>query len=215
MQGAPEILSTSMGNNALAMNDLVKTRLTESAQLMAQLRDDPAMCALVAEVAAICVGALRKGGKILLAGNGGSAADSQHLACELVGRFALHRTGLPAIALTTDTSILTAVGNDYGVEHLFARQVQALGRSGDLFFAISTSGRSPNIIQALKACREAGVTCIGFTGRSGGTMGEFCDKCIRIPHDSTPRIQEGHIVIGHLICEIIERSLFSDEQTDS
>lgn len=191
------------------MKDIVKARLSESAELLAHLRDDPGIRDLVVEVAGACVRSLKKGGKILLAGNGGSAADAQHLAGELVGRFAFHRPGLAAIALTTDTSILTAVGNDYGFEHLFARQIQALGRPGDLFFAISTSGNSPNIIRALEACQESGVASIGFTGRDGGDLARLCDYCFQVPHESTPRIQEGHIVIGHLVCEIVERSMFS------
>jgi D-sedoheptulose 7-phosphate isomerase len=193
------------------MKDFVKARLSESADLMARLRDDLETCDLIVDVADVCVRAFSNGGKILLAGNGGSAADAQHLAAELVGRFAYHRPGLPAIALTTDTSILTAVSNDYGFEHLFARQIQALGRTGDVFFAISTSGRSPNITQALKAARAAGLICVGFSGRDGGDLLQQCDYCFRIPDESTPRIQEGHKVIGHLVCEIIERSMFSAE----
>lgn len=193
------------------MKDFVKARLSESADLMARLRDDLGARDLIVDVADVCVRAFSNGGKILLAGNGGSAADAQHLAAELVGRFAYHRPGLPAIALTTDTSILTAVSNDYGFEHLFARQIQALGRTGDVFFAISTSGRSPNITQALKAARAAGLICVGFSGRDGGDLLQQCDYCFRIPDESTPRIQEGHKVIGHLVCEIIERSMFSAE----
>lgn len=195
------------------MKDFVNTRLSESADVLAQMRDDAAFGDLITEVAEVCVRALKSGGKILLAGNGGSAADSQHLAGELVSRFAFDRPGLAAIALTTDTSILTAVGNDYGYEQLFARQIQALGRADDVFFAISTSGRSPNIIQALKACQDAGVITVGFTGSDGADMDGRCDYCFRVPHHSTPRIQEGHIVIGHLVCELIEKGIFSADTT--
>lgn len=195
------------------MKDFVRARLSESADLMARLRDDSGVRDLIVDVADVCVHALKNGGKILLAGNGGSAADAQHLAAELVGRFAFHRPGLPAVALTTDTSILTAVGNDYGFEQLFARQIQALGQAGDVFFAISTSGRSPNITQALEAGREAGVISVGFTGGDGGDLAELCDYCFRVPDASTPRIQEGHKVIGHLVCEIIERRMFSADPT--
>jgi D-sedoheptulose 7-phosphate isomerase len=151
---------------------------------------------------------LRNGNKILLAGNGGSAADCQHLAGELVSRFHYDRPGLPAVALTTDTSILTAIGNDYGYEYLFARQIEALANSGDVFFAISTSGSSPNILQALQTAREKGVATVGLTGRSGGEMPALCEHCLCVPADSTPRIQEGHILVGHIICCLIEQGMF-------
>ena len=193
------------------MNNLVKQRLSETTDLLARLRDDPALGDLITEVAAVCVHALENGGKIMLAGNGGSAADSQHLAGELVSRFTFDRSPLPAIALTTDASILTSVANDYGYEQVFARQIRAQSRMGDVFFAISTSGRSANVIQGLQACREAGVVSVGLTGRSGGDMVGLCDYCFRVPHDATPRIQEAYIVIGHLICELVERSIFSED----
>jgi len=195
------------------MKDFVEKRLSESAEVLARIRDDPEIRDLIVEVADICARAITSGGKILLAGNGGSAADAQHLAGEFVGRFAFHRPGLPAIALTTDTSILTAVGNDYGFAQVFARQIQALGRRGDVFFAISTSGGSANIIRAVEASQVADVTIVGFTGRGGGELAPLCDHCFRVPHDSTPRIQEGHKVIGHLVCELVERSLFSTDQS--
>src|SRR6266545_7923842 len=152
--------------------------------------------------------ALGAGNKVLLAGNGGSAADAQHLAGELVSRFAYDRPGLPAFALTTDTSVLTAIGNDYGYEQLFARQVEAVGSAGDVFFGISTSGRSPNVLSALDAARAKGLVTVGMTGRAGGQMPGRCDYLLRVPSDSTPRIQEGHIAIGHAICQIIEARLF-------
>lgn len=195
------------------MKNLVKQRLSETTDLLTRLRDDRALGDFITEVAAVCVHALENGGKIMLAGNGGSAADSQHLAGELVSRFAFDRSPLPAIALTTDTSILTSVANDYGYGEVFARQIQAQGRMGDVFFAISTSGRSANIIQGLRACREAGVVSVGLTGRSGGDMVELCDYCFRVPHDETPRIQEAYIVIGHLVCELVERSIFSADSS--
>ncbi|TMH55709.1 MAG: D-sedoheptulose 7-phosphate isomerase [Betaproteobacteria bacterium] len=155
-----------------------------------------------------CVEALRQGHKILFAGNGGSAADAQHLAAELVSRFAYDRPGLPAFALTTDTSVLTAIGNDYGYERLFARQIEALGGAGDVFFGLSTSGRSPNVLNALQLARAMGIVTVGMTGRQGGQMSERCDHLLRVPSDSTPRIQEGHIAIGHAICQIIEAEIF-------
>ncbi|CAK0751321.1 Phosphoheptose isomerase [Gammaproteobacteria bacterium] len=150
----------------------------------------------------------RAGGKVLLAGNGGSAADAQHIAAELVGRFYFDRPALPAIALTTDTSILTAVGNDYGYEAVFARQVSALGRSGDLFIGISTSGRSPNILAALTEARRLGLITASLTGAGGQAMSAYCDHLLMVPSLSTPRIQEGHILLGHILCALVESHLF-------
>ena len=162
----------------------------------------------IARAVAICVEALRAGRKILFCGNGGSAADAQHWAGELVSRFYYDRPGLPAIALTTDTSILTAIGNDYGYDYTFARQIEALGQEGDVFVAISTSGRSKNILRALDASEAKGVRVIGFTGAGGGDMAGRCEVCFRVPSEETPRIQEGHEFIGHLLCALIESELF-------
>ena len=156
----------------------------------------------------LCIGAYRNGGKILVAGNGGSAADAQHLVGELVSRFYFDRPPLAAIALTTDSSILTAIGNDYGYEDVFARQVQAHGRAGDVFIAISTSGNSPNILKAIEAAKLLGLVVIGLTGRNGGKMKGLCDVCLCAPSDSTPRIQECHLVIEHNLCAYIEESRF-------
>jgi D-sedoheptulose 7-phosphate isomerase len=150
----------------------------------------------------------KNGNKILLAGNGGSAADAQHIAGELVSRFYFDRPGLSSIALTTDTSIITAIGNDHGYEKIFSRQIQANGVSGDMFIGISTSGNSVNIVEALKECKAKGITTIGFTGQSGGKMSEFCDYCIKVPSQETPRVQEAHILIGHIICAVVEEELF-------
>lgn len=169
---------------------------------------DAALRNQITEAVDLCVGALRAGNKLLFAGNGGSAADAQHWAGELVSRFYYDRPGLPAIALTTDTSILTAIGNDYGYDYTFARQVEALGREGDVLVAISTSGRSKNILRALDAAKERDVRVIGFTGAGGGDMTERCDICFRVPSDETPRIQEGHEFIGHLLCALIESEMF-------
>ena len=143
-----------------------------------------------------------------MAGNGGSAADAQHIAGELVSRFAFDRPGLPAIALTTDTSILTAVGNDYGYEKLFSRQVQAHGRNGDVLIVYSTSGRSPNILHALDEARASGLICVGFTGNQGGPMLELCDYLLEVPSSETPKIQEGHLMLGHILCGLVENALF-------
>ncbi len=148
-----------------------------------------------------------KGGKILVCGNGGSAADAQHIAAELVGRYEKERRGLPAIALTTDTSALTAISNDYGYERVFARQVEALGRSGDLLIALSTSGDSPNVIAAVMAARHAGCRVIGMTGEKGKKLASLCDRCIMVPSARTARIQESHITVAHIWCEILDDNL--------
>jgi len=160
------------------------------------------------QAAAACIKSLREGGKILLAGNGGSAADAQHIAGEFVSRFAFDRPGLPAIALTTDTSILTAIGNDYGYEKLFARQVQALGQQGDVFIGYSTSGQSPNVLLALEEARLNGLICIGLTGNRGGPMRKLCDHLLEVPSADTPKIQEGHLVLGHILCGLVENAIF-------
>lgn len=150
------------------------------------------------------------GNKLLVAGNGGSAADAQHIAAEFVSRFNFDRPGLPALALTTDTSILTAVGNDYGYDQLFRRQLEANGITGDIFLGISTSGNSPNILQALEAARLKGITTFGLTGQTGGKMRELCDYCLCVPSTDTPRIQEAHILIGHTLCAMVELAMFED-----
>lgn len=167
---------------------------------------------LIEEVSKQAVEIYKRGNKVILAGNGGSAADAQHLAGEFVSRFFFDRPGLPAIALTTDTSIMTAIGNDYGYECLFSRQVQANGVKGDMFIGISTSGNSPNILMAMEECRKKGIITVGLTGQSGGKMEELCDHCFRVPSEETPRIQEAHIMIGHIICSIVEAELFGDRQ---
>jgi D-sedoheptulose 7-phosphate isomerase len=186
----------------------IEAELDQMIGVISAVRSDAALVATIAEIAQIAVAALRRGNKILLAGNGDSAADSQHLAAELVGRFNFDRPGLPAITLTTDTSALTGIGNDYGFERLFARQIEALGNQGDLFFAISTSGRSPNVLAALKTARERGLVTIGLTGQSGGEMVALCDHCLRMPSAVTPKIQEGHITIGHILFALVEREMF-------
>ena len=186
----------------------IREQMRETARNLEAMASDDALVALVAEVATTCITALSGGRKVLFAGNGGSAADAQHLAAELVSRFAYDRPGLPAFALTTDTSALTAIGNDYGYERLFARQIEAVGAAGDVFFGISTSGRSPNVLAALDLARAKGLVTVGMTGRTGGSMAQRCDLLLRVPSDATPRIQEGHIAMGHAICQIIEAQMF-------
>ena len=160
------------------------------------------------EIAAqLCIDSLQDGGKILIFGNGGSAADAQHIAAELVGRYKINRKGMPAIALTTDTSTITAISNDFGYEHVFERQVEALANKGDVLIGISTSGGSSNVINGLKMASKIGCRSIGFSGLDGGEMNQICDTNLVVPSEDTPRIQEMHIVIGHIICHLIEQEL--------
>ena len=151
---------------------------------------------------------LSNNGKVIWMGNGGSAADCQHLAAEFIGRFEKERNPFASVALTTDTSILTAIGNDYGFDKIFSRQIESNGEKGDILIAISTSGNSPNILNALKTCREKGIITLGLTGGIGGAMKEFCDHVIIVPSNETPVIQESHIMIGHMICGLIEEEIF-------
>jgi D-sedoheptulose 7-phosphate isomerase len=162
---------------------------------------------LIAEVARELCRAVENGNKVLLYGNGGSAADAQHIAAEWVGRFLRERRPLPAIALTTDTSILTAVGNDYGYDQVFVRQVRALGRTGDVAIAISTSGNSPNVLIATEAAREIGMVTVGLTGRDGGKLGAQVQYHLNVPHQLSARIQEIHLMIGHILCELADDSM--------
>lgn len=175
-----------------------------------RILDDAAFMQQITDMGHLLIDRYEAGNKLLVAGNGGSAADAQHIAAEFVSRFNFDRPGLPALALTTDTSILTAVGNDYGYDQLFRRQLEANGQSGDVFLGISTSGNSPNILMALEAARLKGITTIGLTGQRGGKMRDLCDHCLCVPSEDTPRIQEAHIVIGHTLCAMVELALFED-----
>ncbi|MDZ4262461.1 MAG: D-sedoheptulose 7-phosphate isomerase [Pseudomonadota bacterium] len=190
------------------MINFIEKELSKLATLVADIQADKALLNQVVECAETIVSTLRNGGKVLIAGNGGSAADAQHIAGEFVSRFHYDRPGLAAIALTTDTSILTAIGNDYGYERLFSRQVQALGREGDVFIGISTSGNSANVIAAFEEAHKLKLTTIGFTGVMGGKMADMCDITLRMPSKETPKIQEGHIAIGHIICGLVEAAMF-------
>ncbi len=163
----------------------------------------------IEKIGSLLSGALKAGNKVLFCGNGGSAADSQHIAAELVGRFCKERAALPAIALTTDSSILTCLGNDYGYEHVFRRQVEALGQSGDVLVGITTSGNSANVLAAVVAARAKGMKTVAFTGHGGGKIVSCVDLALVIPSDNTQRIQESHIMVGHIVCSIIETTLFS------
>lgn len=186
--------------------------LSEANSLTKEIINNTILHNTLCDIASICVDSLLLKGKIILAGNGGSAADAQHIAGELVSRFMKNRPALAAIALTTDTSVITAIGNDYGFDHLFARQIEALGRPGDIFIAYSTSGNSSNIINALKVARSLGLVCVGFTGNRRGLMCTLCDYLLEVPSSSTPRIQEGHLLLGHTLCALIENVLFPAEE---
>ncbi|MEX0753012.1 MAG: D-sedoheptulose 7-phosphate isomerase [Xanthobacteraceae bacterium] len=192
----------------MADSKIVQDYFSRSSRLLEQAADSRDLLDAVGAIADRIAATLRAGGKLLFAGNGGSAADAQHLAAEFLSRFARDRNPLPAIALTADTSVLTAIGNDYGYEHVFARQVRGLGRMGDTFIAISTSGRSPNVLAALKAAREIGLTTIGFTGGNGADMRALCDLCLTVPSTETALIQQIHRTAYHAICGIVEDELF-------
>jgi D-sedoheptulose 7-phosphate isomerase len=193
-----------------SQNDLVAEHFRRSCETLSRAATDLNLLAKIHEIAGTITVAFRGGHKLLIAGNGGSAADAQHIAGEFLSRLNFDRNPLPAIALTTDSSVLTAIGNDYGFERTFERQVRGLGQAGDVFIAISTSGRSANVIAALKAARQAGLTTIGFTGTAGAqAMQSLCAHCLAAPADETPLIQQIHIVAAHAICGLVERSLFS------
>jgi D-sedoheptulose 7-phosphate isomerase len=193
-------------DSKFALNHIV-TSLRQGADLRIQVGHDcgPA----IVQAASLMLQCLRSGGKLLFFGNGGSAADAQHLAAEFVGRFVKERRGLPAVALTTDSSILTAIGNDYGFERIFSRQIEALGKAGDVAIGISSSGNSPNVLAAIRQAAQQNLKTIGLTGRDGGTMAKCADIPIIVACANTAHVQECHIAIGHLLCELVENDLFA------
>jgi len=190
----------------------IDMELNAAATLLVAVAQDKRIVKKIEDIVDVCMNALHQGGQIIFAGNGGSAADAQHFAAELVGRFYLERPGLSALALNTDTSMLTAIGNDYGFKHVFSRQLEANASKGDVFISLSTSGTSENIIFAIEHCRQAEITTVGLSGNSGGMMAALCDYCITVPSDCTPRIQEAHTVIGHAICSGIEHGIFGKQE---
>lgn len=190
------------------MSRLVREKLEEGCAVVEAVARDSAMHATLADAAALTAKALANGRKLMVAGNGGSAADAQHLVAEFVSRLVEDRPAMRAVALTTDTSILTAVGNDYGYERVFARQIEAIGQAGDVFMGISTSGNSPNVLCALQLCREAGIATIGLTGGTGGKMAPLCDHLIVIPSKVTMYIQQAHLALEHIFCLLVERHYF-------
>lgn len=185
------------------MNTLINQHIQQSIETKQAILNDADCLASIAEAAALCQQALQAGNKILLAGNGGSAADAQHIAAELVGRFEKERPGMAAIALTTDTSALTAIANDYGYDKVFARQLEGLGNAGDVFIGISTSGNSGNIVAAVDVAKSKDIKTLCLTGR-GGKLPELCDHAIQVPCNRTATIQESHIMLGHILCALIE-----------
>ena len=187
--------------------DPIAAHLKSSRDAIERAGLDAGLLDTARKIADVIAGALRGGNRLLIAGNGGSAADAQHIAAEIVGRYKKDRPAYAAIALTTDTSALTAIGNDYGFEHVFARQVEGLGKHGDVLLALTTSGRSPNILAALKAARQQGLVTIGFTGAKGTALGASCDHLLLAPSDDTAVIQQIHMAFAHGICEVIEQTL--------
>jgi len=187
---------------------IVKQQLSTSMAVMLQVLEDPRISSIVASAAEKTAAAMKQGRKLIVAGNGGSAADSQHLVAEFVSRLTIDRPALPAIALTVDTSILTAIGNDYAYENVFERQLEAVGRSGDIFLALSTSGNSKNILKGLHQARRMGITTVGFSGNGGGQMASLCDYSVVVPSDVTMHIQESHIALEHIFCMLVEKCYF-------
>jgi len=196
-----------MKSSSPELEQLAHRTIEECITLQRRLLADEGLAALLARVGTAMAGALSRGGKILLFGNGGSAADAQHIAAEFVGRYRLERPSLPAIALTTDTSALTAIGNDYSFEDVFSRPLEALGRKGDIAMGFSTSGKSPNVLKAMAAARKKGLVTVGLTGQNGKALAQRVDYCFCVPSKDTPRVQEAHALIGHILCDMVESLL--------
>lgn len=192
------------------MKNYIKDQIKKSYETKQAIYENEELLNKIAEVCRACVELYKGKNKTILAGNGGSAADAQHIAAELVGRYGFDRPSIPSLALTTDTSNLTAIGNDYGYDKVFSRQLEGMGQEGDIFFGISTSGNSKNIINAFEVAKQKGIKTVALVGRDGGEMAKMADIALVVPSDSTPRIQESHILIGHIICDIIEKEIFGD-----
>jgi len=190
------------------INNVIIRQIQDSISVKEKILGDNDLLTTIRKAAEIIIKAYTENKKTLLAGNGGSAADAQHIAGEFVNKFCIDRPGIPSISLSTDTSVMTAIGNDYGFEKLFSRQIQAIGNEGDVFIGITTSGNSKNILEALDICKQNGIKSIILTGEKGGKVASICDVCIKVPSIETPRIQESHILIGHILCYIVEEKLF-------
>lgn len=196
-----------MANKMIEINELIQKRIKDSIETKQKLLSNAQLIQSIERAAMLIIESIKEGGKIIFCGNGGSAADAQHLAAELVGKFYLDRPALPGISLTTNTSILTAVANDYTYDRVFVRQVEAIAKTGDVLVGISTSGNSLNVVEAMKLAKNIGMKTIAFTGETGGKMKDYADVLINVPSTDTPRIQELHIMVGHIICEIVEKEL--------
>jgi D-sedoheptulose 7-phosphate isomerase len=188
----------------------IKDQIKKSYETKQAIYDNEELLQKLEEVSKKCVELYKVGKKTILAGNGGSAADAQHIAAEMVGRYGFDRPSLPSLALTTDTSALTAIGNDYGYDQVFSRQLDGMGQDGDLFIGISTSCNSKNLINAFEVAKKKNILSVALVGKDGGEMAKLADIALVVPSDSTPRIQESHILIGHIICDIIEKEIFGD-----
>ncbi|MDA7818373.1 D-sedoheptulose 7-phosphate isomerase [Sulfurimonas sp.] len=192
------------------MKQYIKDQIKKSYETKQAIYENEELLKQIEKVSKLCVDLYKGTNKTILAGNGGSAADAQHIAAEMVGRYGFDRPSLPSLALTTDTSALTAIGNDYGYDKVFSRQLEGMGQTGDLFIGISTSGNSTNIVEAFNSAKDKGITTVALVGRDGGEMAKKADIAIIVPSNSTPRIQESHILIGHIICDIIEKETFGE-----
>ena len=192
------------------MKAYIKDQIKKSYETKQAIYENEVLLNDIESVAKLCVALYKTDKKTILAGNGGSAADAQHIAAELVGRYGFDRPSIPSLALTTDTSNLTAIGNDYGYDFVFSRQLEGMGQKGDIFIGISTSGNSVNIINAFESAKKKGITTVALVGRDGGEMAKIADYALIIPSESTPRIQESHILIGHILCDIIEKEIFGE-----
>ncbi|MGE4420332.1 MAG: D-sedoheptulose 7-phosphate isomerase [Sulfurimonas sp.] len=192
------------------MKNYIKDQIKKSFETKQAIYQNEELLNKIVEVCTLCVELYKGKNKTILAGNGGSAADAQHIAAELVGRYGFDRPSIPSLALTTDTSNLTAIGNDYGYDKVFSRQLEGMGQEGDIFIGISTSGNSKNIINAFEVAKQKGIKTVALVGRDGGKMAKMADIALVVPSDSTPRIQESHILIGHIICDIIEKEIFGE-----
>jgi len=192
------------------MKNYIKDQIKKSYETKQIIYNDELLLDKIEEVSQKCVDMYKNDNKTILAGNGGSAADAQHIAAELVGRYGFDRASIPSLALTTDTSCLTAIGNDYGYDKIFSRQLEGMGQSGDIFIGISTSGNSKNIINAFEVAKKKNILTVALVGKDGGEMAKLADIALVVPSDSTPRIQESHILIGHILCDIIEKEIFGN-----
>jgi len=192
------------------MKNYIKEQIKESYELKKNIYENDNLLKEIQKLSQLCIEIYKNGNKTILAGNGGSAADAQHIAAELVGRYGFDRDSLPSLALTTDTSNLTAIGNDYGFDKIYSRQLDGMGQSGDVFIGISTSGNSQNLINAFKIAKKKNIISVALVGKDGGAMAELADIVLIVPSNSTPRIQESHILIGHILCDIIEKELFAN-----